>query len=279
MQGLIARAAVALSKSRYAIALTGAGISTESGIHDFRGPEGIWTKNPDMERRAYEAYGKLLKNPGKYWEESLTAPSLLGDFHNVQPNAGHYALAKMEELGILKCLITQNVDNLHQRSGTKNIIDYHGNAFKLRCMRCGTRYFTEEYDLILLKDTGKLPPRCQKCHGVLKPDVVHFNEPIPADVVEKSLEEALKCDLMLVCGTSAVVYPFANLPRVARQKSSGLAFRDNLYTPETGYPVTIIEINAEPTSLTEDGVSDYLIQGKTGEILPRIVEALSDKYS
>jgi len=275
MQALIERAAADLGKSRYAIALTGAGISTESGIHDFRGPDGIWTKNPDMERRAYEAYGKLLKNPAKYWEESLTLPDMLGDLHNVKPNAGHYALTRLEKKGLLKCVITQNVDNLHQRSGSINTIDYHGNAFKLRCMRCGTRYFIEEYDLLRLKETGKLPPRCQKCNGVLKPDIVLFNEPIPSDTADKSLKEALKCDLMLICGTSAVVYPFANLPRVARQKSTGFGFSDTLYTPEAGSQVTIIEINAEPTPLTEDGISDYLIQGKTGEILPRIVEALA----
>jgi len=275
VEGLIERAAADLSKARYAIALTGAGISTESGIHDFRAPDGIWTKNPDMERRAYEAYGKFLKNPAIYWEESLTLPDMLGDLHNIQPNAGHYAIAKMEELGILKCVITQNVDNLHQRSGSINVIDYHGNAFKLRCMRCGRRYFPEEYDLMLLKDTGKLPPRCQKCNGILKQDIVLFNEPIPSDAADKSLKEALKCDLMLVCGTSAVVYPFADLPRVARQKSTGSGFHDIMYTPELGSRVTIIEINAEPTPLTEEGVSDYLIQGNTGDILPRIVEAVS----
>jgi NAD-dependent deacetylase len=274
MPGLIERAAADLKRAKYAIALTGAGISTESGVRDFRGPDGIWTKNPDMERRAYEAYGKLLKNPRKYWEENLNLPGILGDLSGVRPNAGHYALTSLEEPGILKCIITQNVDNLHHLAGSKNIIDYHGNAFKLRCMRCGTRYPTEEYDLRLLKDAGKLPPLCRKCNGVLKEDIVHFNEPIPIDAAEKSVEEAMKCDLMLVCGTSAVVYPFANLPRIARQKDYGRGFSE-LYTKDAGHPATIIEINAEPTPLTADGISDYIIQGKTGEILPAIVRAIS----
>ncbi len=159
-------------------------------------------------------------------------------------------------MGISKCVITQNTDALHEKAGTKNLLEYHGSVAKLRCASCGLRFRRDEFDLAKLVQENQLPPYCPKCRGVIKTDGVAFGEPIPRDVAQQSLEEAWKCDLMLICGTSAVVYPFASLPRVAKQREA----------------VTIIEINAEPTPLTEEGISDYLISGKTGEILPRIVE-------
>lgn len=272
MEELIERAARDLVNSRYAIALTGAGMSTESGIPDFRGPSGVWTKNPEAERRAYETYHTFLTDPKEYWEERLGGPSLLGDLTAIAPNPGHYALAELEKVGALKTVITQNVDNLHQRAGSKNVFDYHGNAFKLRCKDCTTRFDSREYDLQGLWKEGKLPPLCRHCGGVVKADIVHFREPIPSDVAHQSLEEAWRCDLMLVCGTSAVVYPFAELPRIARQRTVDKA--NGTYTVEKVPAATIIEVNAEPTPLTEGRISDYLIQGKTGEILPRIVEAV-----
>ncbi len=272
MEELIERAARDLIDSRYAIALTGAGMSTESGIPDFRGPSGIWTKNPEAERRAYETYHRFLADPKEYWEERLGGPSLLGDLTEIAPNPGHYALAELEKEGFLKTVITQNIDNLHQRAGSKNVLDYHGNAFKLRCKECTARFDSNEYDLKGLWDEGKLPPLCKHCGGVVKADIVHFREPIPSDIAHQSLEEALRCDLMLVCGTSAVVYPFAELPRIARQRSVERA--GGTYAMEKVPAVTLIEVNAVPTPLTEGGISDYLIQGKTGEILPRIAEAV-----
>jgi NAD-dependent deacetylase len=262
MMDLIIRAADALIKSGYAIALTGAGISTESGIPDYRGPSGIWTKNPEAEKEAFQRYERFLVSPKDYWEERLSSPSLLGDLGKVAPNPGHYALAEMERKGILKWIITQNVDNLHQRAGNKRVLDYHGNAFRLRCISCNMRYDLKEYDLEGLKRENRLPPQCRKCEGIIKSDVVHFREPIASDVAQQSFEEARKCDLMLICGTSAVVYPFANLPRVVKQRQGGT---------ET----IIIEINAEPTPLSEEKISDYLIQGRTGQILPKIVEEIN----
>lgn len=277
MQNLIERAAQDLVKAKYAIALTGAGISTESGIRDFRGPDGIWTKDPDAERRAYEAYAKFKKDPKGFWEETLSGPSLLGDLSKVRPNAGHFALATLEKMGILKGIITQNIDNLHEQAGSRKVLDYHGNISRLRCIRCATRYPVNEYDLEMLHATGKLPPRCKKCNGILKPDVVYFQEPIPTDVAEESQEEAIRCDLVLLCGTSAVVYPFASLPRIARAKSTGLGRWLNMggyYAAAPANKAVIIEINAESTPLTEEGISDYLIQGKIGQILPAIVQAI-----
>jgi NAD-dependent deacetylase len=230
MEDLIQRAAEDLIRARYRIALTGAGISTESGIPDFRGPDGMWTKNPEAEKKAYEVYDLFRADPKRFWNERLDPAgsmsrlfSILGEIGKVQPNPGHYALA-----------------------------EYHGGINKFRCVVCNRRYGKDELDLEKIKMEGKLPPYCQ-CGGVIKDDGVFFGEPIPTDVLEKSQKEAWKCDLMLICGTSAVVYPFAGLPEIAR--------------PGT----IIIEINAEPTPLS-GRVSDYLIQGKTGEILPEIVE-------
>ena len=258
MEQLIQRAARDLANAKYGIALTGAGISTESGIRDYRGPQGVWTKDPEAEKRAYRSYHEFMADPKGWWEERLTAsrPILLGDIEEAMPNPGHYALVELEKMGILKCTITQNVDALHEKAGIKNLLEYHGSVVKLRCLSCGARFRRDEFDLNKLLQENQLPPRCPRCQGVIKSDGVFFGEPIPSDVAHQSLEEAGKCDLMFICGTSAVVYPFASLPRVARQRGA----------------VTIIEVNAEPTPLTEEGVSDYLIQGKTGEILPRILE-------
>ena len=180
----------------------------------------------------------------------------MGNMSEAEPNAGHYILAELEKMGIIKCVITQNVDSLHEKAGTINLLEYHGSVIKYRCLSCGKRYARDEFDMQKLYLEGKLPPSCPECGGVIKTDGVFFGEPIPTDVAQKSLEESLKCDVMLICGTSAVVYPFANLPRVAKERSLA----------------KIIEVNAEPTPLTEDGISDYLIQGMIGEILPRILE-------
>ena len=267
MESLIKRAAKDMAGSKYAIALTGAGMSTESEIPDFRGPKGIWTTNKEAEAKAYQRYELFLSNPRAYWEEILGLQGTYGTFHEqirqAQPNPGHYALAELEALEILKCVITQNIDGLHKKAGSKRVLEYHGSVNAVRCISCGSRFAREEVSL------DELPPRCQ-CGAILKDDVVHFKEPIPLDVMTESEKEALGCDLMLICGTSAVVYPFANLPRMARFHSGGSV--PGLDVMRSKANVKIIEVNADPTPLTHEGVSDYLIQGKTGEILPRIVE-------
>ena len=282
MDELIERAANDLIGSKYAIALTGAGISTESGIHDFRGPDGIWTKHPEAEMEAYEAYGKLVRDPKHHWEKMLEPGSfykLFEEIGNANPNRGHLALAELEKAGILKTVITQNVDGLHPKAGSHNVIEYHGGLAKLRCMSCGSRFLKSEYDLEKLKKDDQLPPRCRKCNGVLKGDGVYFGEAIPADVAEASVEAALTCDLMLICGTSAVVYPFAELPRIARHKRA-YGNRWDMRGAQMGdlrSNVTIIEVNADSTPLTQERISSYFIQGKTGDILPRIVDEVKKR--
>ncbi len=251
----ISAVAKILARSKYTVAFTGAGISTESGIPDFRGPSGVWTRNPEAEKKAYETYYKFLSDPKAYWEDILRGPSILGDLWNVKPNPSHYALAELEKMGILKCIVTQNIDNLHQKAGNRNVIDFHGNVFKLRCINCGERYERADFDVKGFIERGEVPT-CRGCGYPLKSDVVYFGEPIPHDAYQRSIEEVRKCDVMIVAGTSAVVYPAAYLPRFAKQKPN---------------PAVVIEVNAEPTPLTME-VSDYFIQGMTGKILPKIVE-------
>jgi NAD-dependent deacetylase len=257
IENSIQRAASDLIDSKHAIALTGAGMSTESGVPDFRGPKGIWTTDREAEAKAYERYELFLRDPKAYWEEILGVKGTYGKFYQeirkARPNPGHYALAEMETLGLIKCVLTQNIDGLHEKAGSRNIVEYHGSVHKLRCASCGSRYAFEEIS------AQKLPPYC-KCGGAIKYDVVHFKEPIPSDVTETAENEALVCDLMLICGTSAVVYPFAGLPRMARLRYKSGA--------------KIIEVNAEPTPLTYEGISDYLIRGQIGEVLPKILETV-----
>jgi NAD-dependent deacetylase len=272
MEDLVKRAAKDLAGSKYAIALSGAGMSTESDIPDFRGPKGIWTTNKEAEAKAYQRYELFLNNPRAYWEEMLGFQGTYGSFYEqirqAEPNPGHYALAELEALGILKCVITQNIDGLHKKAGSKKVLEYHGSTHSVRCISCGSRFAREEVSL------DELPPRC-KCGAALKYDVVHFKEPIPSDVMEESEKEASRCDFMLICGTSAVVYPFANLPRMARFHS-GVTGLDVIGHKAN---VKIIEVNADPTPLTHEGISDYLIQGRTGEILPRVVEEVKEARS
>ena len=272
---LIQRAADDILQAKYAVALTGAGISTESGIPDFRGPDGIWTKNPELEQKAYEAYNDFRVDPQKWWGDQLDGPvNILDEWGKATPNLGHLALTELEKAKRLKRVLTQNIDNLHQKAGSKNVIDYHGNIFKLRCLNCNSRYPVEKFDTKQLKQSGQLPPRCKACGDALKPDVVYFGEPIPSDVSFESEQAAFQCDLMLVCGTSAVVYPFASLPILAsgKQRSSLESFLN--FGLQANTPAIVIEINNEPTPLTQEGISNYLIQGKTGEILPQIVSAV-----
>lgn len=274
MDQLVERAARDLASSRYAIALTGAGISTESGIPDFRGPQGVWTKNPEAEKRAYLSYQRFQEDPKGWWHERMASSSALEDMGRAMPNSGHYALVEMERVGLLKCVITQNVDALHERAGTQNLVEYHGSTAKLRCISCGMRFRREEFDLERLLQEDMLPPRCPDCRGLVKTDGVGFGEPIPSDVAHRSLEEVWQCDLMIICGTSAVVYPFAQLPRIARQRQMEVerATPTGIYAVEKVPATKIIEVNAEPTPLTLEGVSDYIIQGQTGKILPSILE-------
>jgi NAD-dependent deacetylase len=242
MSDLIERAARALRGARKAIALTGAGISAESGIPTFRDPGGLWDRYDPEEYATIDAF---RRNPGKVWQ-------MMRDFTALKtalPNPGHFALAQLEQMGLLHCIITQNVDNLHQAAGSRDVIEFHGNMRQVVCQNCRKVLPLEEISL------ATLPPCCG-CGGVLKPAGVFFGEPIPPQALYRAYEESRACDVMLVIGTSAVVYPAADMPCVAKEAGA-----------------QVIEINPERTSLTS-GVSDFIIQEKAGIAIPQIVAAI-----
>ena len=239
-------AADRIKKSRYTIALTGAGISVESGIPDFRSAGGLWSKyDPSI----YANIDVFDSDPEKVWQMifemiELTASS--------RPNKGHLALADLEHMGYLKGIITQNIDNLHQEAGNTSVVEYHGNASHLVCLSCGKRFGVGEFDL-----TFRIPPRCPSCRMViLKPGVVFFGETIPADAMRQSNLMASKADVVLVIGTSAVVYPAAAIPLSAKTNGA-----------------TIIEFNLEHTELTARG-TDIFVEGSAGVTLPDVVAIL-----
>ena len=243
---LITRAARDIAKAKKVVALTGAGMSVESGIAPFRGKGGIWEKYDPVE---YAYIDTLRTNPGKTW---ILLSEMQREILKAQPNPGHLSLAELERLGFLRSIITQNVDGLQHEAGSKNIIEFHGNHRQAYCMECRKPIKSEEISL----DT--LPPHCD-CGGVLRPDVVFFGEAIPHEALTKSDQETRSCDVMLVIGTSAEVQPAASLPGVAQ--SSG---------------ATIIEINIEPTSFTSY-TSTYFIKGKAGEVLPNITDRIKNE--
>ncbi len=243
----IEEAARLIGGAHHVVALTGAGISVESGIPAFRGSQGLWERYDPAE---YAHVSSFHKRPEAVWTMLKELYSIM---ENARPNDAHLALARLEEIGILKAVITQNVDGLHQQAGNKNVIEFHGSGETLTCLSCHRGYAASEISL----DT--LPPLCRECSGVLKPDVVFFGEPIPPEVLQESLEEALLCDCMLVIGTSAQVYPAAQLPYEVREHG-GL----------------VVEFNLEETPLTHS-VSTLFVGGRASLTLPSVVKTLEER--
>lgn len=242
MKELYKKAADIIKKSKNLIALTGAGHSVESGIPDFRGKDGLWTKYDPM---VYAHIETFKIHPEKSWELLFAMQELTG---KAKPNAGHYALAKLEQMGFLKAVITQNIDNLHQEAGNKKVIEYHGNDKRLECLDCGRIYETSAYKI------EKTPPRCKNCNAVLKPTVIFFGENIPFDAMAESSQLTEIADAVMVIGTSAQVYPAASIPYIA--KKNGAA---------------IIELNLERTGLTSS-ITDIFIEGLIGKTLPELLK-------
>ena len=239
---LIQRAAQDILQSKKTIAFTGAGISVESGIPDFRSAEGLWQKYDPEEYAHIHAF---YSNPEKVW---LMLKDMFTLVMTAKPNHAHIGLAELERMGLLSTVITQNVDGLHQAAGSRNVIEFHGSHRTLSCLKCST---TLDGASLKIED---LPARCPRCSSLLKPDVVFFGEPIPWEAQVTSFKESKSSSAVLVIGTSAVVYPAATIPITAKERGA-----------------TVIEINMEPTPLT-DQISDYLICGSAGEIVPAIVE-------
>jgi NAD-dependent deacetylase len=244
MDDLIKLAAEDLAAARNVVALTGAGISTESGIPPFRGKGGLWEKFDPMEIAHIDAF---MKDPARVWNLLIKEMKAIVD--TARPNDAHKGLARLEQMGKLKTVITQNIDGLHQAAGNTDVIEFHGNFAWQRCMDCSQKYETRQVDI------SQIPPRC-RCGGILRPDAVFFGEMIPQEAMWRSKQAASDCDLMLVVGTSAVVQPAALMP---------------LFAKKTG--AKIIEINPQETPLTVE-VSDYLIKGRAGEVMNRIMQEL-----
>ncbi len=221
------------------VVLTGAGISTESGIPDFRSPDGIWSRYDFTE---YATIDALLKNPVKvfgFFKE------FIDPLKTASPNKAHYAVARLEEAGIVKAVITQNIDNLHQKAGSKNVVELHGNATVARCMGCRKLYPLKELE----SEKYGFPPVCPDCRKLIKPDVILFGEMLPEDALKSAYQYSMGTKLMLVIGTSGTVAPASALPHLAKRSGAD-----------------IVEINLEPTIITKS-VTDYFLQGKAGEIM------------
>jgi len=246
LKDLIKEVARLIAKSGKIVALTGAGISVESCIDSFRGESGIWKKYKPEEYATIDAFNV---NPTKVWK---MLKELSVTITNAEPNQAHKALAELEKMDKLSSIITQNVDGLHQKAGNTNVIELHGNNRQLKCIDCNQIHPVTK-DIL-----EEIPPRCP-CGGILRPDVVFFGEPLSANAIQHASQEALATNLMLVIGTSAIVYPAASIPILAK-----------------GAGARIIEINPEETSFS-DTISDFLLKGRAGEIMSRLLNEVKEE--
>ncbi|MBN1351972.1 NAD-dependent deacylase [candidate division KSB1 bacterium] len=230
----------AVKSAKQIAVLTGAGISAESGVPTFRGENGLWRKYRPEELANFDAF---INNPKLVWEWYCYRRELIS---RVKPNPGHYALVEMESIFPQFTLITQNVDNLHQLAGSRNLLELHGNIWRSRCVDCSTILTDED---VVKKDALQY---CE-CGGLIRPDVVWFGECLPSGILERAAAASARCDVFLCIGTSALVQPAASLP---------------LYGKRSG--AFTIEINTESTVITE--LVDESIIGKSGDILPQLVK-------
>ena len=244
-QDAIGRAARLLAESRYCIALTGAGISAESGIPTFRGKDGLWTKHGEPPLNQYEQFSS---DPAAWWdqvaERRRNPDELAATIAEAQPNDAHYAMAELERIGVLKHIITQNVDGLHRAAGAERLTEIHGCTTLLRCVACNTRSPFDELP-------ERLPPSCDRCGGIVKTDTVMFGEPIPPDCLERCYAESSRADCVILVGTTAVVSPAADFAFAVGQR---------------GHPM--IEVNLDPTVITS--YCAVAIHDRAGELMSRI---------
>ena len=230
-----------ISKAKYPIAFTGAGISVESGIPPFRGQGGLWNKyDPD-----FLTLSNFHRQPEKSW--AIIKEIFYDHWGEADPNPAHYALADLEKLGMMKAIITMNIDNLHQKAGSTHVIEYHGTLGRMICEKCHKTYPAETVSL------DNIPPRCS-CGAVLKPDFIFFEEGIPHNAYTESMELAQKTDLVLVVGTTGEVMPACYIPTLAKRCGA-----------------TIIEINPSESSYTYE-ITDIYIPQKAGIALAEIAK-------
>ncbi|MBU4261324.1 MAG: Sir2 family NAD-dependent protein deacetylase [Proteobacteria bacterium] len=243
MDNAIGQAAAMLKKSRKAVALTGAGVSTESGIPDFRSVGGLWSRFDPFE---YGTLGAFQRDPHKVWQ-MLKELLLLVD---CRPNKGHEAMARLEEMGIVRGIITQNIDGLHQLAGSRHVVEFHGSMASFSCLGCGAKMPLAE-----VKEMA-MPPLCSGCRSVLKPDVVFFDEQIPPKALLDTEELLCGVDLLLVVGTSCEVMPAALIPRQV-----------------LGQGGELIEINLVPVL---KGRARLSLAGKFTEVMSAIVDQMTE---
>lgn len=250
MSDPVVTAAQMLAGARHAVALVGAGLSKESGIPTFRGEGGLWTRFGEPPMNGYQ---RFMADPREWWLQRLderSRPSELADaIAAAAPNPGHLALAELERIGVLKHIITQNIDNLHQIAGSTAITEIHGNRTKLRCLGCARRESMREFT------PDEVPPSCPECGGLMKSDTVMFGEPIPPDALEECNRQARRCDVILVIGTSGVVYPAADYPVQVLRRGG-----------------VLIESNVDETPFTP--YASAVLRGPSGVLLPEVVEAV-----
>jgi NAD-dependent deacetylase len=225
------------------VALTGAGISVESGVPSFRGVGGLWDRYDPLEYAHIQAF---RRNPAKVWQLLIEMDETIS---RARPNPAHLALAELEARGKLRGIITQNVDNLHQAAGSRRVVEFHGNAMHFSCDSCRTHYPRESLDF-------SHPPLYCHCGGLIRPDVVFFGEPIPAAAQTEAQELAQHCDLLLVIGTSGEVAPASYIPAMARE-----------------WNALIVENNLEPTRLTYT-LAHHFLAGPAGVLLPQVLKDL-----
>jgi len=233
-------AARALAVARSAVALTGAGISVESGIPDFRSDNGLWRRYPP---ERYATLSAFMEDPERCWEMLRAVDALLA---SAQPNEGHRALASMEQERLIRGVLTQNIDGLHSRAGNRMVVEVHGSCLGLHCVRC-------KYRDAKASAPQRGVPRCPRCQAPLKPPVVLFEEGLPEHAISQAWRMAQGADLMLVVGCSLVVYPAAGLPAVAAQAGAKL-----------------VEVNPEPGAMRGHGALE--LAGPAGEVLPLLLE-------
>jgi len=237
-----------VEEAKRIVILTGAGISTESGIPDFRGPQGVWTRDPQAEKlsdiRYYVADPEIRR---KSWQSRLDHPAW-----NALPNAGHAAIAELERRGRLHALITQNIDGLHQKAGNSaaRVIEVHGTVHAVVCLSCGWK--GPMLDTLERVRRGEPDPPCARCGGILKSDTISFGQPLVAEVIDRAMNAAAEADLLISVGTSLQVYPVAGAVPAAKRAGA-----------------RVVIVNAQPTPF--DGTADAVLRDPIGEILPRIL--------
>ena len=240
------RATEIIKNAEHPVVLTGAGISAESGVPTFRGESGLWEK---YDPEAAVSISGFKKDPEPFWD---FAQELLLK-NDIKPNPGHKALAELESLGIIKTIITQNIDFLHQRAGSQNVLELHGTLNKATCLKCRKKYDWE--DLIPVIKAGNIP-ECDNCQSQkIKPDIVFFGERLPENALNQAWQAAKNSDLMIVIGTSLAVYPVASLPSLTKDNGGKLIY-----------------INVD--SGQQDYLFDLIIKGKAGEVLPEILRMI-----